>query len=381
MSNKPLEIFISGSMYKQVNMLLSDSQDFAFRNNVSLNCDSSNPRYDFVLATKEQTQEHCRPVLDYIIRSKVEQYIRLKQKIKPLDINTPYYDSLNPEDIYKNTGLYLLPTFCISSYHLNQALVERVSTLWEDLPPSVHYNDNRVVIQCEGSANGWSQVCAPRELAEDVIIQGFSGDKDYLLSVFGDSISVSTPRPDLNKGTFFTSGVIVRPHLTSILAEYRIIFSKDENGKLETAIMRKRKRTDIGGKYFQANMYSDNAVKKEIQVSRPDEIIEVHPDGTPVKQKHPLQDNKQKPGEFNMSMIEEMKYQPIDIGHIYNAVVELMDVIPHWFGAIDLAITKTGHVVVFEFSPEFGTKYTDTSAIQKMARRAFKNYITYLSKK
>jgi hypothetical protein len=76
-----------------------------------------------------------------------------------------------------------------------------------------------------------------------------------------------------------------------------------------------------------------------------------------------------------------MKYQPIDIGHIYSAVVELMDVIPHWFGAIDLAITKTGHVVVFEFSPEFGTIYTDTSAIQKMARRAFKNYISYLSKK
>ena len=370
MSNKPLEIFISGSMYKQVNVLLSDSQDFAFRNNVSLNCDSANPHYDFVLATNEQTQKHCRPVLDYIVRSKVEQHTRLKQKIKPLDNTTPYYDSLNPEDIYKNTGLYLLPTFCISGYTDKEALVERVSTLWEDLPPSVHYNDNRVVIQCEGSANGWSQVCAPRELTEDVIIQGFAGNKEHLLSIFGDSISVSTPRPD--SSSFFTSGVIVRPHLTSILAEYRIIFSKDENGKLETAVMRKRKRTDIGGKYFQANMYSDIIVNKEIQVCEPDEIIEVQPDGIPVKQK---------PGEFNMSMVEEMKYQPIDIGHIHNAVVELMDVIPHWFGAIDLAITKTGHVVVLEFSPEFGTKYTDTSAIQKMARKAFKNYISYLSKK
>ena len=362
-------------MYKQVNMLLNDNQDFAFRNSVSLNCDLNNPHYDFVLATQEQTQEHCRPVLDYIIRSKIDQYKRLKQKIKPLDNDTPYYDSLDPEHIYKNTGLYLLPTFCIDSYQLNQALVERVSTLWENLPSSIHYIDNRVVIQCMESANGWSQVCAPRELAEDVIIQGFAGDKDYLLSVFGDSISVSTPRPDLSKGTtFFRLGVIVRPHLTSILAEYRIIFSKDENGKLDTAVMRKRKRTDIGGKYFQANMHSDIAIKKETQVNTPDEIIEVQPKGELVRE-------KQKLGEFNMSMIEEMKYQPIDIGHIHTAVVELMDVIPHWFGAIDLAITKTGHVVVLEFSPEFGTKYTDTSAIQKMARRAFKNYISFLSKK
>lgn len=76
-----------------------------------------------------------------------------------------------------------------------------------------------------------------------------------------------------------------------------------------------------------------------------------------------------------------MKSHPIDNSNIHKAVTELMDVIPYWFGAIDLAVTHSGAIYVLEFSPEFGTKYVDTAPLQTMAKEAFKNYISYLSKK
>lgn len=361
MQNKPLEIFVSGTTFKQIHMLYDLEDEFVFRDGCSLNSTCDNPHYDFVLATVKQSQEHCRPILDYIIRSKGDQYGILKSAIKA------------------DSFVKVLPTISLSSNH---ASLDRVANMWKDVKFSEDFSSGLMVIQCEGGANGWAHVCCPRELVPDIIEDGLSHSKSYLQEKYGDIIAVSEPRPDISSSRFFDQRVIVRPHLTSIHSEYRILFSKDEEGKLDRVVQRLRKRTKVGGKYFQANMLAvekDSTPKLLVQVTDP--YVEIQE--SPIRKEEPRKLNIEPgvldKGNYYRSIIQEMMSYPVDNPDILKAVTELVEVIPHWFGAIDLAVTNSGDIYVLEFSPEFGTKYMDSSYIQLMAQTAFKNYISYLS--
>lgn len=367
MQTKPIEIFVSGLTYKQIHMLYGLDESYVFRDRASLNCSALHPHYDFILATVPQNQEHCKPVLDYIIRGKDKQYDILKNGLKD--------DSI----------VKVLPTISLSNV---EASLNRVSTMWTDVKTGEDFGDGYMVVQCVGGANGWAHVCCPRELVEDVIAIGLSRSRSYLKEKFGDIISVSEARPDITSSRFFDSRVIVRPHLTSIHNEYRIIFSKDAEGKLDKALMRTRRRTKVDGEYFQANLLA--ADSSSIQVEDGPrlilgEVTEISETSDHYSRKEETRDLKlpvasKDQSAFYRDMIHEMKSYPIDNPNIHKAVTELMDVIPYWFGAIDLAVTHSGKIYVLEFSPEFGTKYVDTAPLQTMAKDAFKNYVAYMSK-
>jgi hypothetical protein len=244
------------------------------------------------------------------------------------------------------------------------------------------------LVTASGGANRWAHVCCPRELVEDVIAIGLSRSRSYLKEKFGDIISVSEPRPDISSSRFFDSRVIVRPHLTSIHNEYRIIFSKDAEGKLDKALMRIRRRTKVDGEYFQANLLAADSSSVQVEDGprlKLGEVTEISETSDHYSRKEETRDLKlpvasKDQGAFYRDMIHEMKSYPIDNPNIHKAVTELMGVIPHWFGAIDLAVTHSRKIYVLEFSPEFGTKYVDTAPLQTMAKDAFKNYVAYMSK-
>lgn len=340
--NRPIEIYVSGSYYPQIKYLVDEPEKFIFRNERAYNSDNENNLlFDYYMPMcggdrHKVFGKHPLPyykVLDYSILDKVEQFEILSKHFPLLDNN--YQSKPVPGNVY------LLPTASVSN-NLFGNYSWNYCKAWDGIDNTPFYNSKNIVIQSANSANGWNHILTKRSLIGDVLLIATTDAFRKLKETFGNHITITEPRKDTSEGSYFSDNVIVRPYLEDIDKEYRIIYSKNAEGKLHTALSRIRVRKLVGGNYRQAN------------ITRMDDP------------------------EFTSDLIVFMNYSELtdtdNLGNhstLYSAVKEIVQHLPCPFGAIDLAVTSSGQYVVLEFSPEFGMSFTDELEISKMAKQAF----------